>query len=203
MDVQLDKLIEKLKKEGINEGQEKAAQILHEAETKAAAILAEAKQRAEQIVAEAEKKAAQLQASGELAIRHAARDSELLLKGRVVSLFDRVFRREIVEILTPDFLKDMILRLVESWSQQQEGGEVEIVLNPEDVKRLETVLFQGLKKEMKNTIILTPAPEILAGFRIGLRGRDVYYDFTDESIAAALKSFLSPRIKEILDGKDG
>ncbi len=200
MEVQLDGLIERLRKDGIEEGKEKASQIVREAEQRAAQIVADAQEKAQGILAEAEKQAARFKANGELALKYALRDAELLLKSRVTELFDRVFRRRVVETLTPDCLKELIGKLVDAWSK---NAEVEVALHPRDVERLEAVLFQGLRESLKDTVVLKPAPEIAAGFRIGLKGDDVYYDFTDESIAETLRRFINPRLREILDGKDG
>jgi V/A-type H+-transporting ATPase subunit E len=197
MDVQLDGLIEKLKKEGIDEGRTKAAEIVREAEKKAAAILDDAAKKSGQIVADAQKQAAQFQTNGKLALKQAARDGELLLKSRITELFDRVFKQRISETLTADFLKEMILKLVDQWGK---GTATEIVLSATDRKKLEDVLFQGVGKALRETVTLRPSPEISGGFRIGLKGQDVYYDFTDESIAETLKLFLKPNLKEILDG---
>jgi V/A-type H+-transporting ATPase subunit E len=200
MDVKLDSLIEKLKKEGIDEGKDKAAQIVRDADKKAAEILDDAKKKSEQIVADAQKQAAQFQANSELALKQAARDSELLLKGRITELFDRVFKQEISEALKPDFLKEMILKLVDQWGKE---AKAEVMLKSADLKKLEEVLYTGVGKALKDKITLRSSPEVSGGFRIGLKGEDVYYDFTDESIAETLKLFLKPKLKEILDGGNG
>ena len=47
------------------------------------------------------------------------------------------------------------------------------------------------------------SPDFTHGFRIGLKGKDVYYDFSDESIAEMLRAALNPRLKEIVDIKHG
>ncbi|HDQ45587.1 MAG TPA: hypothetical protein ENN17_08845 [bacterium] len=200
MDVQLDSLIEKLKKEGVEEGQEKAAQMIRDAEKKSASILEETGRKAEQIIDDAQKKAAQFQSNSELALKQAARDTELLLKSRITALFDRVFKQEISETMTPEFLKDLIGKFLDRWGAD---AGAEIVLKEADLKKLEAALHGGVRKALKETLTLRPGSEISGGFRIRLQGEDVYYDFTDEAIADALKLFLKPRLKEILDGQDG
>lgn len=198
MDVKLDVLIEKLKQEGIDEGRQNADQIVKEAETKAGGIVEEARKQAEKIVADAKKQADQFEANSKLALQQAARDSELLLKAKITELFDRAFKTEIAESLDADFMKGIVLKLTEEWGEET---AVEIVLNEADLKKLEGVLFSGVRKELKDSIILRPSADVSAGFRVGLKGEDMYHDFTDESIADVLKLFLKPQLKKILDGE--
>ncbi|MEW6754315.1 MAG: hypothetical protein AB1505_25525 [Candidatus Latescibacterota bacterium] len=200
MEVKLDNLIEKIRKEGIEEAQQTSEQVVARAKQEAQAILAEARREAERIVEEARRQAAQAEANGRLALQQAARDAELLLKQRIDALFCRVFGKKVAGVMGPEFLKDLILRLTQEWGR---GGELEVAVGPGDREKLEQLLFAGLREEMKATISLTVSNRVASGFRIGMRGEDAYYDFTDETIALVLKSFLSPTLKQYLDGKNG
>jgi len=73
------------------------------------------------------------------------------------------------------------------------------VLNKNDKSKLEALLFTGLKDELKQSITLKTSPDLTKGFRIGLKGEEVYYDFSDDAIAEILKSLINPKLKEILD----
>ena len=75
----------------------------------------------------------------------------------------------------------------------------EIVINEKDKDQLEKVLFSGVKDELKNSISIRVTSDISNGFRVGLKDEEVYYDFSDESIAEVLKSLINPKLKEILD----
>ena len=41
--------------------------------------------------------------------------------------------------------------------------------------------------------------EIIKGFTVGLKGQDVYIDFTSEAIAEALMKFLRPQLADIVN----
>lgn len=198
MDVKLDGLIEKLKKEGIDEGRQNADQLVKDAESKAAGIVDDAKKQAEKIVADAQKQAEQFEANSKLALQQAARDSELLLKGKITELFDRAFKSATAEALDVDFMKEVVLKLADSWGKETEA---EMVLSEADQKKLEDVLFSGVGSELKESITLIPSADVTAGFRVGLKGDNMYHDFTDESISEILKLFLKPQLKKILDGE--
>ena len=196
MDVKLEKLIEKIKKEAVDEARKEADAILDEAKKGAASLRKKAEKEAEDAIRDAEKKIEQFQKNSQLALQQASRDSMLLLKERITSLFDGVFKREVSASLTPAFLKTLIEEIVGSWSKDR---DVEVQVGEKDREKLEHALFEGLKKDMKEGITLKPSGDLTGGFRIGLKGEDVYYDFTDESIAEMLRSFLNPKLNEILN----
>ncbi|NQT23795.1 hypothetical protein HQ585_00410 [candidate division KSB1 bacterium] len=198
MDVKLNHLIEKIKKEGVEEGRQSAEQIVKDAQAEAKSTIEKVQKEAEHILNIAKKEADQFQRNSELAVKQAARDTELQLKGQITALFDRVFKKSVADTLMPEVMKDMILKLTEQWSKDESA---EIILNDTDQKKLEAVLSQGIQKELETGISLKSSGDVSGGFQIGLKGTNVYYDFTDESIADALKQFLKPQLKKILDGE--
>lgn len=199
MEVKLESLIEKIKSEGVEGAQKESQEIVAQAKQEAADIVAKANKHAEDIVAKAEAKAQQFQENSELAIQQAARDGELLFKGKITDLFDSVFKRETKTALSPDFMKQMILKIVDEWK----GSDVEVTVNDADQAQLEQVLLSGLAEDVKKGISIKPSSNVSGGFQIGVKDENVYYDFTDDSVAAILKSSLNPRLQEILGKKNG
>lgn len=200
MEVKIDQLIEKIRQEGVETARQNADKIVADAKKEAAALLESAKKNAENIVQDAEKQTELFQKNAELAIQQAARDSELLLKTRLNTLFDQVFKSDVGETLKPDFLQTLIQNIVAQWGKSKDA---EVLINEADQKSLESLLKKGVQASAKDGITLKVSDDISKGFRIGVKGEDVYYDFTDETIAQMLKSFLNPKLKEILDRKDG
>ena len=98
--------------------------------------------------------------------------------------------------MKPGFLKELIVKIVNTWAKD---SKAEIVINEKDKDQLEKVLFSGVKDELKNSISIRVTSDISNGFRVGLKDEEVYYDFSDESIAEVLKSLINPKLKEILD----
>jgi V/A-type H+/Na+-transporting ATPase subunit E len=199
MEVKLESLIEKIKSEGVEGAQKESQEIVDKGKQEAAEIVAKANKDAEELVAKAEAKAQQFQVNSELAIQQAARDGELLFKGKITDLFDAVFKRTVNSTLAPDFMKEMILKIVDEWK----GSDVEVTVNDADQSNLEQVLFAGLAEDVKKGITIKPSSNVAGGFQIGVKEENVYYDFSDDSIAAILKSFLNTRLQEILGKKNG
>ena len=147
MDVKLDSLIEKIKKEGIDEAQSKSDAIVQEAKEKAASLVEQAKKDAAQLVEDGQRQVDQFKANAEADLKQAARNTELLLKQQINKLFDNVFKREVSETLKADFLNTLILKIAETWSKDTEA---EISITDADKKKLEATLFAGLKSDLKN-----------------------------------------------------
>jgi len=196
MDVKLDSLIEKIRKEGIEDAQHTADSIIKEAKHKAASIVDKAKQEAEKVIEDGKHQVDQYKATADVDLKQAARNIELLLKEKIHSLFDSVFKRQVSAEMKPDFLKELITKILESWAKD---SKKEIIINEKDKVQLEKALFSGVKDELKNSISIRVSSDISYGFRVGLKDDEVYYDFSDESIAEVLKSLINPKLKEILD----
>ena len=200
MEVKLENLIEKIKTEGVQGAQKESDEILNTAQKEAEEIIANANKEAEDTVSKGEAKAQQFQDNAELAIQQAARDGELLFKSRITELFDRVFKRSVQTTVSPEFMKEMILKILDEW---KDDSEVEITVSDKEKDQLEKVLFSGLQEDVKQGITIKPSSNISGGFQIGMKDENVYYDFSDESLADILKSFLNPRLNEILGKKNG
>ncbi len=200
MEVKIDQLIEKIRQEGVETARQNADEIVANAKKEAAALLDKAKKDADNLVQDGKKQTDAFQKNAELAIQQAARDSELLVKTRLNDLFDQVFKSDVGATLTPDFLQKLIQNIVDQWGK---GEDAEILVNDADQKSLEALLKKGVNGKAQDGIVLKVSDDIAQGFRIGVKGEDVYYDFTDETIAQMLKSFLNPKLKEILERKDG
>jgi len=198
MEVKLENLIEKLKKEGVDAAQKESDKIVRETRKDADKIITDARKQADKIISDAKQRTDKFQSNAELALKQAARDSELLLKERITELLNRVFRQEVADNLEADFLKQIIMKIIEQWGKDR---SIEVVLSAKDKKNLERLLFTGVKKSLQKTVTLKPSSDMAHGFQIGLKEDDVYFDFSDESLAEMLKLYLNPRLKEILDKK--
>ena len=57
--------------------------------------------------------------------------------------------------------------------------------------------------QLEQSVTIRASHAVASGFRFELKEGSVYYDFTDETIADALKAFINPSLQAILNGKDG
>ena len=203
MDVKLESLIEKIKRDGITEAKKISEGIIQKARKDEEGIIKNAKEQADEIIEEAKFEAQKLMRNAESSLKQAARDLVLVLKEKLISLFDRIFKYEISKELRPEFMKNLILKIVNNWPLK-EGDVVEVLVNKEDEKKLEELLLTQTNKEVrKNNIEIKIGRNVEKGFRVGIKEEEVYYDFTDEGVLDALKEFLNFNILNILDKSNG
>ena len=200
MDVKLESLIEKIKKDGIQEGQKASADIIQKAQNQAECIVKDAKVQARELIEKAKNESQRLQDNAAKALKQGARDLILVLKGQIIGILDKILKEKISKELNPNLIKELIVKLVNKWQVQGEGT-LEVFVTQKDKNELKGLLISSFKEKAAASIIEVKVSKALdKGFRVGLKGEDAHYDFTDESILEALKEFLNPAVCAILNG---
>jgi len=202
MDVKLENLIEKIKQEGIEEAEKQREAVLTEAGKKAEKILAEAKAQAEDMRNKAERDSAQFRQTAEAALAQASRDLVLKVREQLTFICDNLLRSQVREALSPEIVKEMLVKIAEKWDLQQ-GLSLEAVLSPEDRDRVKELVLSSLQEKAGQSLEFSVSPEIEKGFRINRKDENIYYDFSDESIVDSLKELVNPVLGEILNKDNG
>ena len=195
MNVKLDSLIEKIKADGVDAAKKQAEEIIATANKDADEIIKKVKDKAAQYEKNAESEAKSYQKNAEIAIKQAARDTVLVLKEKITAILEQALLTDIDKTMNKDFLKDLIVKIAGVWAKD---GDVEVLVNGMDVDALMAELKSALGNSVKSTIEVKLDRKISKGFRIGKKGDNLFYDFTDESILEALRIFLNPKLAEIL-----
>jgi len=202
MDVKLESLIAKIKQDGIEEAQKAYKDIIKKAKLEAEAIVKEAKGMAKRIEEQAKASAAKLKSNSQDSLKQASRDLVLALKEELIALFDRILKNKAGEALSTEFMAGLITKIIGKWSPK-DSITWEVLVSKADKERIEKALIVSLKNEAKTIIEVKVSKAIDKGFRIGIKGEDLHYDFTDQSILEALEEFLNPSLLTILDANNG
>ena len=199
MSVQLQELIDRIKKEGVKEAEENAALIKKKAEEEAAQIIASAKSEAESARERAESDAKQFEAASKEAIQQAGRDMLLQIKGEITALFNGLLYREIRESLDAKVVREALLSLFKELGKKGLGS-AQVLLSDKDLKNVKDYILDKLSADMKKGLEIKPSAQIQAGFRVAEKDGSAYYDFTDKGLTDFLMEYLNPRVAEILGG---
>ena len=199
MDVKLEGLIEKIKTEGVSEAKRQAEEIISQAKRKSEEIIAKAKEEISQAEEASSRQIDKMTKNYQAAVKQSARDAVLMVRQRLIGIFDSILKKEIGKNLDVEFIKELTLRVITKWPD----GSFEVLVNEKDKKNLEQLLRKELKNQAKKEITIKTASNINEGFRIATKGEDVYYDFSDAAILETLKDLLGPAIAEILDKDNG
>jgi V/A-type H+-transporting ATPase subunit E len=202
-EVNIQSLLARIKSEGISEAQKEAEAILVQARAEADAIRDRAQAQASEMLQRAEREVRNTREGFEAAMSQAARDLVLAVKDTIARLCDEVIKKEVAAVLTPEMLKEMILKILAAWKPQQPSQRAEVLLSPEDWRQLEDALRNSLQGVFRDGVVLRPIEGIAKGFRIGIEEENAHYDLTDEGIAELLSEYLSPRVARFFNDGDG
>ncbi|HCC37487.1 MAG TPA: V-type ATP synthase subunit E [Treponema sp.] len=197
MDIQVQELIDKIKKDGIESASGEAARIKREAETEAKQIVDAANKEARDIISRGKTDAERFEKAGIAALEQASRNLTLAFKGEIQSLLDKIVGREVAVSYGDDTLKSALPELIKSWAAKS-GDSLALVLPEAELKKLEGYFTEKLSAELKNGLELKSDRNLGAGFRIANKDGSAYFDFSADSVAELLSAYLNPRLGEIL-----
>lgn len=199
MNETIQAFLETIRKDGIERAEAEAEQILDEAKTEAERILDKARKDAERRIAEAEDRIARLEDSFSQSMKSAAATLVRSVRSEIVELCDRIVEEKAGEALSVDVMGKIIEKLADAWKPEREGDGIEVLLNENDLQKLEKAATSSLRERFLSGVVLKPVPDIKAGFRIGSQNGGMHYDFTAETIAEVISAYLSPRIAGFLE----
>jgi len=197
MDIQVQELINKIKKDGIESASEEAVRIKHEAEAEAKQIIEAAKKTAAEITAKGKQDAERFEKAGVAALEQASRNLVLAFKGEIQALLDTLVAGQLAKSYNDDVLKSVIPELIKAWTTKRDSS-LAVLLPEASLNKLRTYFKTKLSAELKKGLELKSDRHLVNGFRIANRDGSAYYDFSAESVAEMLSAYLNPRLAEIL-----
>ena len=198
MDVQLQELIDKIKKDGVTAAEKEAAKIIADANKKSEAIIKDAEAKAEQIKKDAKAETTRMQKASDEAIVQAGRNMLLSFKDSLVQELDGLIKAETAKALSKDTLAKLVPETVKAWAKNSDASELSVLLSEKDLKALEGSLTTALKAEIKKGLEIKPDKTLAAGFRIGVKNGAAFYDYSAESLAEMFAAYLNPKVAGLM-----
>ena len=198
MEVQLQELIDKIKKDGIESASEEAARVKRDAQAEAGRIIAAAKKEADDILSRGKSDAERSEKAGKAALEQASRNLVLAFKGEIQVLLDKIIAAAAASAFKEDTLKIILPELVKSWASKGGSDSLVLLLSEADLGKLKSWATGLLADELKKGLELKSDRNLGAGFRIANKDGSAYYDFSAESVAELLSAYLNPYLAGIL-----
>ena len=187
MDIQLQELIDKIKKDGVGEAEKKAQGIISDAETKAASILSSAKLETER-----------MEKSSIDAIKQAGRNILISFRDGVAAQLSAVINRETAKAYDGGMLKTLIPETVKNWVSNGNAEDISVLLSPKNLETLEAGFKAALKDEISRGLVIKSDDSVGSGFKIGVDNGAAYYDFSSEAVAQMFAAYLNPKTALIM-----
>lgn len=213
----VQKLIDKLRNQGVNEGHRQAEKIIEEAHSKAAHLLSEAQREADKLLAETRHKLEVERKSSHEAIKIAFRDSEIALRTHLREAFAAHLKKLVsLEVRDKEFIKELVLTIAGKKAAEiataprveillpaalVEGDGENSYLNSEGKRRLRHLVLGITDEMLREGVELTPSSDIKGGIRVQLVGKDIEIDLTNDALSKLIFNYLLPRYRDIVSGQ--
>jgi len=197
MDIQVQELIDKIKKDGIETASQEASRIKADAEAEARRIVEAAKKEADEIIEHGKQDAERFEKAGVAALEQASRNLILAFKDEIRALLEKLVNAQVSSDYTDDVLKAALPDLIKDWAQK--GGDNIAVIVPESgLSRFQAFFNEKLTTELWKGVELKSNRKLSSGFHISNKEGSIYYDFSAEAVAGLLSAYLNPKLAEIL-----
>ena len=198
MEIQLQELIDQIKKDGVETAEAQAESILNSAKAEAQGIIAEAQAQAEKILLNAKNETDRMVKSGEDAIRQAGRYLLISFRESISRELGAIVDEIVTGVYSSDAFSKIVVNVVESWAQKTDAEDLTVILNSSDLEKLEKTLLAELNAKMLKGITLKASDNFAGGFRIAEKNGGAYYDYSAEAVVDMLSNYLSPKVTAIL-----
>ncbi len=188
MSQDLQGLLEKINRDGVEKAQAQADEIIAAAKAKAAALVKEATDTAAKAKADAEQAAADYQARAAETVKQAARDTILKIEAAVTAKLEKLLVKDVeASLADPKAAAALVADVVKGFATK---GEIAAPA------KLAKTLAAQLAKEKKFTVVTDETLD--AGFSVKLDGGRVEHAFTADVIADELAKRLRPDLAALL-----
>ncbi|MBP5603127.1 MAG: V-type ATP synthase subunit E [Treponema sp.] len=198
MDVQLQELIDKIKKDGVSAAEQKAAEIIADAEKKADAKIKDAEEKAAQIIKDAKAETERMQKASDEAIVQAGRNMLLSFRDSLIGELDALIKAETAKAESKNILEKLVPETVKAWAKNADASELSVLLSESDLKALQSAFTAQLKNEIKKGLEIKPDKTLAAGFRIGVKNGAAFYDYSADALSEMFAAYLNPKVAALL-----
>ena len=198
MEIQLQELIEQIKKDGVEAAEAQAAAMLESAKAEAEKIVSDAKAQAEKIIADAKNENEKAVKSGEDAIRQAGRNLLISFRESVTRELKAIVGENVNAVYSSDDFAKLIVNAVECWAGKPEADDISVILNGSDLAKLEEALLAEFNAKIPGGVTLKANDNFDGGFRIAVNNGAVYYDYSAEAVTDLLSNYLTPKVTALL-----
>lgn len=195
----LQSLLERIQKEGVDRAEAQAAEIVAAARRQAHDIVSEAKRQADETVTAGERDAEVFMERATTALEHSARDFLLQVQHNLETLFLENVRGELSDSLTPELMTQLVSELVQSYADSSdEERRIDVRLAPGDYQRFVDIFMDKYRAMIGAGVEIHADDRIRRGFRVSFQEGNLYHDFTLEALADALGAMLRPPLRDIV-----
>ncbi|MGM0648022.1 MAG: V-type ATP synthase subunit E [Bacteroidota bacterium] len=203
MENKLKELTEKIYQEGIEQANQEADEIINKAKKEAEKIKKEAQLENEKIVNEAHEEAKNQKKSVETELKLASNQAINTLKQEITDLIaaEAINKQTKEAFNDPEFIKQLIIKLVENWTSENES-DLSVILPAKDKEKLEKNLKADMQHALNKGLEIKYDDKLKTGFTITPQDGSYKIRFNDETFNNFFKEFMRPKTRKLLYNED-
>jgi V/A-type H+/Na+-transporting ATPase subunit E len=203
MPQELQGLLDRIHKEGIEKTENEKVEILKKAKEEAKAILKTAKTEAKALIKIAKEDAKKNEKKSTSTILQASRDIIISLETELRERLNLCVNNLAKEALTPKLMGEIIKKMTTAYSEDSHKDlSMELIFSTKDLAEMTKLARTNLFEDLKNKPQILVGHNFTTGVKIGFKGENVFFDFSDNTITNIVSDYVGPRLAAILNGEN-
>ena len=199
---ELQGLLDRIQKEGIEQAEQQKEEIISEAKKNAEAIIQRNTMEAEAIIKTANEEVKKIEERSKSTIKQAARDIAISLESELLNRLKRCVKDAVGASMTQELISEIIKKMVDAYIKQENKDiSLQVILSQKDIDKLNDGIKTSLAGSLKNKPEILKGSEFSAGVKVGFNGSDVFFDFSDATITDIICEYIGPRLTSMIKGE--
>ncbi|MFV0506353.1 MAG: HrpE/YscL family type III secretion apparatus protein [Bacteroidales bacterium] len=198
--IKLGQLIDTLVSEGVQKGDQQASQILEDAGKKAESIVNEAQAKADGIIADAKKQSELLKSNTQSELQLSTQQLISSIKQEIVEVLSKkLIDTPVSEALKDtDYVKSLMEKALVSFGKD---GTASLYTSDAEKDSIAKHFAEKTTANLKAGLEVKSANKLKAGFQVGPADGSYKVSFADEDFEKLFRSFLRPKLENLLFDK--
>lgn len=193
----LQHLLEKIQKDGIDQAEKTASDILEKARHEAKELVAKAESDAARILEKAKHDAESFAENGSKSLEQAARNTIISTKAGIQDAVESVLSQETANAMDDGTMSEILIKIVDAYCADSRASN--ILVNGKDLDKFKDYILNKVSEKAREGLEVMTDDSISKGFRVVIKDKNLEYDLTDESLREALSKVLRPEIAAIMN----
>jgi len=198
MTEELQGLLDRIQKDGIEKANAEASRIVGEAQAKAADLVKKAETDAKAILDKAREDGQLFQQRGESAVSQAARDVILSVGDSITATLRGIISARVDAALSTADFPALVKSVVTAYCAKDTGSGIEVLLSEAQRESVNAYFLSEMSVEMQKGLSIKGDKNIVSGFAVSVENGNVQHDFTGATLTEALCGLLRPQLAEII-----
>ncbi len=195
---ELQGLLDRIQKDGIEKADAEASQIVEAAKIKAAELLKQAEAQAEALLDKARKEGKHFQERGESAISQAARDVILSVGDAITATLQGIISKQVDQALNTEDFAALVKTVILAYCNDKGESNIEVILSETQQEQVTAFFMREMSEQMQKGLSIKGDRSVVSGFMVSMKDSGIYHDFTGTTLTDALCTLLRPQLAEIV-----